>query len=242
MIYVTGDIHGGLDISSIAEWEEGKTLNHDDYLIIAGDFGIPWDFSTEEDNLMWWIESRPWTTLFIDGNHERFDYWKNQPVEEWNGGRTQKLHEHSRIRRLMRGEMFNIGGTSLFTMGGATSVDKAFRTEGKSWWPDELPSESEINHARETLDSAEWEVDYVITHTCASSLLAKTLYPKHDWEKPDTDRLTNFFNELEYKLVFKRWYYGHFHIDRDIDHRHTTLLDAIVPLGEGIPVGYSLGL
>ena len=92
------------------------------------------------------------------------------------------------------------------------------------------------------LDSVEWEVDYVITHTCASSLLAKTLYPKHDWEKPDTDRLTNFFNELEYKLDFKRWYYGHFHIDRNIDHRHTTLLDAIVPLGEGIPVGYSLGL
>ena len=52
MIYVTGDIHGGLDINSITEWEEGKTLNHNDYLIIAGDFGIPWNFSTEEDNLM----------------------------------------------------------------------------------------------------------------------------------------------------------------------------------------------
>lgn len=24
MVYVTGDIHGGLDINSIAEWKKGK--------------------------------------------------------------------------------------------------------------------------------------------------------------------------------------------------------------------------
>lgn len=82
MIYVTGDIHGGCTMNNIVEWEEGKNLTHDDYLVIAGDFGIPWEFSITEDDLIYWIESRPWTTLFVDGNHERFSWWKDQPIEE----------------------------------------------------------------------------------------------------------------------------------------------------------------
>lgn len=86
MIYVTGDIHGGCTMNNIVEWEEGKNLTHDDYLVIAGDFGIPWEFSITEDDLIYWIESRPWTTLFVDGNHERFSWWKDQPIEEWHGG------------------------------------------------------------------------------------------------------------------------------------------------------------
>ena len=234
MIYVTGDIHGGCTMNSIVEWEEGKNLTRNDYLIVAGDFGIPWDFSIVENDLLQWIESRPWTTLFVDGNHERFSWWEDQPIEEWHGGHVQRLRKYSRTRHLMRGEVFNFDGTSIFTMGGATSIDRACRIEGCSWWPEELPSEEEISYARKTLDSINWDVDYVITHTCASDLLSKTLYPYPNWQNPDTDRLTNFFNELEFKLDFKHWYYGHFHIDRSIDHRHTALMDAIIPLGEGV--------
>lgn len=177
MIYVTGDIHGGCTMNNIVEWEEGKNLTHDDYLVIAGDFGIPWEFSITEDDLIYWIESRPWTTLFVDGNHERFSWWKDQPVEEWHGGRVQRLSKYSRIRRLMRGEVFDFDGTTLFTMGGATSVDREWRIEGYSWWPEELPSIDEIEYARKMLDSVNWEVDYVVTHTCASDLLSKTLTP-----------------------------------------------------------------
>lgn len=151
MIYVTGDIHGGCTMNNIVEWEEGKNLTHDDYLVIAGDFGIPWEFSITEDDLIYWIESRPWTTLFVDGNHERFNWWKDQPIEEWHGGRVQRLSKYSRIRRLMRGEVFDFDGTTLFTMGGATSVDREWRIEGYSWWPEELPSEKEIKYARECL-------------------------------------------------------------------------------------------
>ena len=58
MIYVTGDIHGGCTMNNIIEWEEGKNLTHDDYLVIVGDFGIPWKFSITEDDLIYWIESR----------------------------------------------------------------------------------------------------------------------------------------------------------------------------------------
>lgn len=47
-VYVTGDIHGGLDMQKLRDWELGDSLTSDDYLIVAGDFGFPWGFSAEE--------------------------------------------------------------------------------------------------------------------------------------------------------------------------------------------------
>ena len=73
-VYVTGDVHGGLDMQKLRDWELGDSLASDDYLIVAGDFGFPWDFSAEECADIAWLESRPYTALFVDGNHERFDH------------------------------------------------------------------------------------------------------------------------------------------------------------------------
>lgn len=39
-VYVTGDIHGGLDMQKLRDWELGDSLTGDDYLIVAGDFGF----------------------------------------------------------------------------------------------------------------------------------------------------------------------------------------------------------
>lgn len=138
-VYVTGDIHGGLDMQKLRDWELGDSLGSDDYLIIAGDFGFPWDFSAEECADIAWMESRPYTVLFVDGNHERFDHWAERPMEPWHGGLTQRLSDTSSIRRLMRGEVFELDGKTVFIMGGATSVDRAYRIPYSSWWPQELP-------------------------------------------------------------------------------------------------------
>ena len=105
-VYVTGDIHGGVDMQKLRDWDLGDGLTSDDYLIIAGDFGFPWDFSAEECADIAWLESRPYTALFVDGNHERFDHWSERPMELWHGGLTQRLSDTSPIRRLTRGEVF----------------------------------------------------------------------------------------------------------------------------------------
>ena len=47
-VYVTGDIHSGLDMQKLRDWDLGDSLTSDDYLIVAGDFGFPLDFSAEE--------------------------------------------------------------------------------------------------------------------------------------------------------------------------------------------------
>ena len=77
---VTGDLHGGLDIQKLRDWEAGERLTRSDFLIVAGDFGYPWDFSPEECEEVAWLESRPYTLLFVDGNHERYATGRSAPT------------------------------------------------------------------------------------------------------------------------------------------------------------------
>lgn len=75
----------GSTCQKLRDWELGDSLTSDDYLIVAGDFGFPWDFSADECADIAWLESRPYTVLFVDGNHERFDHWEERPMEPWHG-------------------------------------------------------------------------------------------------------------------------------------------------------------
>ena len=101
MIYVTGDIHGEIDISKL-NTQNFSQAKAGDYLIVCGDFGLIWDMkpSRAEEYWMKWLSEKPWITLFVDGNHENFDRLKNYPItEEW-GGKVQKIYD--KVYHLMR--------------------------------------------------------------------------------------------------------------------------------------------
>jgi len=74
MIFITGDTHGDFDRFTSRNWPIGKTLTKDDYVIICGDFGGVWNYpghksyDQQEYNLNW-LNDKPFTTLFVDGNH-----------------------------------------------------------------------------------------------------------------------------------------------------------------------------
>ena len=92
-IYVTGDVHGRAEHGSsrfaFRSWPLGRTLTRDDAVIVAGDFGFVWDGSNAEKYWLDWFESKPWTTCFVDGNHENHHALAELPVREWNGGRDR---------------------------------------------------------------------------------------------------------------------------------------------------------
>ena len=236
MIFVTGDYHGGHDRHKLepARFPAGTTLTRSDYVIICGDFGMPWMGSNSELAELAWLNAQPWTTLFVDGNHECFDYLASLPTEQWHGGTVQRIDGYENLVHLMRGQVYELESTQVFTMGGATSVDRALRVAGWSWFPEELPSPAEYVEARRNLDRAGWEVDYVVTHTCSNRLLSRALYPDAGWQCPDVDELTFFLDELEERLAFRHWYFGHFHKDRALDERHSVLYQQVCALGASV--------
>ena len=155
-IYVTGDVHGraeyGASRVAFRSWPLGRTLTSDDVVIVAGDFGFVWDGSNAERYWLDWFESKPWTTCFVDGNHENHRMLAELPVREWNGGLVHEVRP--RVLHLMRGEVFDIDGLAVLAMGGAASNDRQYRREGRSWWPEEMPSEEEMDRYRADLQDA----------------------------------------------------------------------------------------
>lgn len=223
MIYVTGDLHGSYDIRKLSSefFPEGKGLTRNNHVIVCGDFGMPWDNSKSDGYWLDWLEAKPWTTLFVDGNHENFDLLDAMPVEEWNGGKIHRVRPN--IIHLMRGQVFTIDGKKFFTFGGAESIDKARRRAHISWWSQEMPSASEYEEGLANLDKHEWKVDYVITHTCS----VKAFYELEQYMITKFDKVPTavekYFDVLEEKLEYKQWYFGHYHDNGDFDDKHTVL-------------------
>ena len=121
MIFITGDTHGDWkERFDNLTFPEQKELTKDDYVIIAGDFGI-WNDSPYENYWFDWLEKKSFTTLFVDGNYENFDLLDKIPVCRWNGGFVHFIRPS--VIHLMRGQVFTIEGLKFFTFGGASSHD-----------------------------------------------------------------------------------------------------------------------
>lgn len=239
-IYVTGDVHGRAEHGSsrfaFKNWPLGRTLTRDDVVIVAGDFGFVWDGSNAERYWLDWLESKPWTTCFVDGNHENHHALAGLPVREWNGGLVHEARPH--VLHLMRGEVFDIAGATVLTMGGAASNDRQYRKEGRSWWPEEMPSEEEMEHCRASLDRVGWKVDHVATHE-APSALAEGLCRELGREYRG-DRLQRFLAELDDRLGYRAWFFGHYHGDKWCDARHRLIYRDIVLIEDVAPSSRNL--
>lgn len=225
-IFLTGDKHFPAEYKflSFKHFPLGRELDRDSYVIVLGDFGIVWDDSAEERWWLDWFNDKPWTTLFIDGNHCNFPLLNTYPVEEWNGGQTHVLRPH--IRHLMRGEIFNLNGFSFFCLGGAASIDKYLRQEGRSWWEQEIPNYEEFEHAANNLRAHGMKVDYILTHTTSNRTIQK-----FDKCFPIFDPVTNFLDKfVEEEVEYSKNLFGHFHQDRNIDEKHILLYNDIIEL------------
>lgn len=253
-IFLTGDIHGEIQISRLSskKFPEGTSLSKDDFVIILGDFGLVWDgqnaasrkkkpkaakgelqtvqepatdfWAASDTEKYWldWLSKKPWTTLFLDGNHENFDRLFAYPGEIFHGGRAARIWDC--VWYLKRGEVFTLAGMNFLAFGGAVSTDKHLRVEGRSWWSQEMPSEEDFHNALENLAAHYNYVDYVLTHTCPNSLRHRMpAVPGHGYCVGD--EVGAMLDDLIGIVRFRHWYFGHYHINYDLDAK-TTCLDS----------------
>lgn len=236
MIYITGDIHGDYDIRKLnsSSFPEGRTLTRKDYVIICGDFGLIWDNSKSDKYWISWLDSKPWTTLWIDGNHENFNLLKKYPVQYWKGGNIQKITEN--IFHLCRGNVFEIEGKKFFAFGGAESHDKQFRTYGKSIWKEELPSPDELKNGINSLKAVGNSVDIVITHSLPQRI-QEDIFSEEIYS---SNILTEYFDRIDSFLDFRYWFSGHYHISAEYDKKHYLIYNSIIKLTDtGFEIVYS---
>lgn len=253
-IFVTGDIHGD-PISRLSKkvFNKQKLMTdgqESNFVIICGDFGLVWDQvaeSKEERYLLNWLEQQPFTTLFVSGNHENFDrlYSSEYPIEEWCGGRVQKIRKH--VIHLMRGEYYNILGKTFFTFGGAQSHDiqdgildpndkqtikewnkdynKMFRINHVSWWEQELASDEEMTYGLAKLKEHDNKVDFIITHCLPQQIISGMFLGAYG-----CDKMTKYLDQINEVTQFSQWYAGHYHLDERYLSKYQVLYHQIIQI------------
>lgn len=244
MIFVTGDMHGNwMNRLKVDSFFEQKEMTKEDYVIICGDFGI-WDNSKSEQYNLDWLEDKPFTTLFVAGNHENYDILDNLPVEEWHGGKVNFLRPS--VIHLMRGQVFTIESKKFFTFGGASSHDISagilepddpdfkrkkkrldkdpsalYRINHVSWWSRELPDEDEMQEGLHNLEKQGYRVDYIITHSPYTSLLKQM---DDGSKRYDSDHLTDYLQKIRQEVDYKYWFFGHMHLNQEFKTEHSICL------------------
>ena len=79
------------------------------------------------------------------------------------------------------------------------------------------------------LKKAEYNIDFVITHTAPSHIIKEmnAFYR--------IDEYTDWLEGLSKKMNFSQWYFGHFHIDRTFENgKYIACFDEIAMLPEKI--------
>lgn len=158
-------------------------------------------------------------TLFcIHGNHERrpesLDVYDER---EWHGGQVFTEDRYPNILFAKDGEIYDLDGQKAIAIGGAYSIDKAWRVEGRSWWPDEQPSEEIKSRVEQSLENCSWSIDIVLSHTTPLKYEPTEVFIR-GVDQSKVDKSTEIWlDSIEDRLTYRKWYCGHYHTEKKID-------------------------
>jgi hypothetical protein len=218
MIFITGDTHGEFSKLSNTNWPISTLLTRDDYIIVTGDAGLIFHPVQSKDEIYWtkWISKKPWNLLMIDGNHENHPKLNQLPREEKFGGIVGKIADN--IYHLRRGEIYEIEGKKILTFGGAASIDKAYRTDGISWWAEEVPNYADMENCYRSMEKHNNSVDYIIAHTCPQAL-APVIAGRRGSIAFD-DPTQRMLDHITSGCTFRHFFCGHWHEDVSYGNYH----------------------
>ncbi len=151
-LLVVGDVHGS--------WTQmEKAIRHAkelgiDTIFQVGDYGIWHNDKPYLNRQQALLEQWDIQLLFIDGNHENFNMLYEKKILD-DG--TRYVREN--ITHVPRGYRWDWHGLTFLGLGGAASIDRKHRVEGRSWWPEELITVEDILTAQ-----SGGPVDVMFTH------------------------------------------------------------------------------
>ena len=104
---------------------------------------------------------------------------------------------------------------------------KLYRINHLSWWEQELPTKEEMEEGRRNLEANRNNVDFIVTHCCASStqvlLGGSGLF--------EVDYLNEYLEEVRQRVKFKKWFFGHYHDNKNVNAEEILLYEQIIQIG-----------
>ena len=217
-IFLVADLHTPHFIKKVlnSNFVKKYNINSKDYIIILGDTGLLSSnkITSEEKYIHRYLDDKPFTTLFIDGNHDNINIINNLDQIKLFDSIVGKLSD--KIFHLHRGCIYNILNKNILTIGGAFSIDYIHRRQDLNWWKDEILSPTDRSLI---LCNTKYKYDYILSHDCplhVIKLMHKRGYEICNIYGHHTNKfLDDIYSISKNKDNFKHWYFGHYHYDID---------------------------
>lgn len=214
---MAGDFHGEHAWARHVLKAAGRAGSH--AVVQVGDFGVYPDrggvhFLNEVNR---WAQQLGIPVLFVDGNHEDFDFLESFPIDDASGLRALRPW----VLHAPRGHRWTWRGLVWLALGGATSLDRADLTEGFDWFPGEAITTGDGFRA-----VGGGEADVMVTHDCPGGVLIPGLRPGR-WSQEaliDADAHRALLRQVVEAIRPTHLFHGHFH----------TRYDAELDLGQGL--------
>lgn len=154
---VAGDWHGSFSqADKVIRFAKEQGI---DTIFQVGDFGVWANDKPYLNQMQQLLKSFDIELYFIDGNHENFDMLYQKKILE-DG--TRYVRDH--ITYIPRGLRWVWHDMTFLGLGGAVSIDRDFRVEGRSWWAQEALTDEDILAAQFS-----GPVDVMFTHDSPNS-------------------------------------------------------------------------
>lgn len=232
MIAFLGDIHGvsrSLEIAAARAYANGASA-----LIQVGDFGV---YPGLLGRLIGAARRSPIPIYFIDGNHEDFRmiraWWDAMEADDVSVYHVVK----DQLRYVRRGSVLTVDGRQVAFLGGAGSIDYAYRKLGTDWFNEEQIADADVLRlelqalGNINLQALGKKVDLMVAHTpprwfidkhfdvtpARAAFVRRQFGVAPDWTDPSADKVQAAWESLGKPLLF-------------CGHMHATIQDGNVRL------------
>jgi hypothetical protein len=210
-LMLIGDTHG--NVAPLAHKLQIAQSHGIEHAFVLGDFGILPGMGgiVFIDEINRHANNHKVNLWAIPGNHEnhdQWDAWLSMPgLPKENGF----VAIRSRVWISPKVNTFVFGRKRWMVMGGAVSIDRRWRREGESWWPNETFSEKNL---ASVLDYKGKPIDYVLSHDCSNRTPWGFQLVPDPLSQENRERIDRALDHIQPKMHF----HGHMH--RKYDWKH----------------------
>ena len=223
-MYFLGDVHAESPLMRDFLNSEEK------YCLQLGDFGFIFKYNDWKWNrfLNHFEKNYPNKMIFtVLGNHENYDSIEKMPVKGMFGARCRKIR--SNVYAVERGEILSIEGLNILCIGGADSIDKAWRQDGISWWVQEKISDTDVKKTVEK--GLTCSFDMICSHAMPAFFMLQNFTPC--FQTGSEFSLEKIYCDIENNGGhIPLWIGGHVH--NSIDMTYNDTLFRSLDIGEKI--------
>lgn len=222
MVFITGDTHRNFG-NLLYMVSKKNVINPGDTIIILGDAGINYCGTDSDDDYYLKRKLNKFgVRLFcVHGNHEMNP--KNMPsykmvYDNEFKGLVYKEDQFDNLLFAVDGERYTICDKKVLVIGGAYSVDKFYRlANGYRWFSDEQPTKDDKDCVSAKINDYGYCVDVVLSHTCPKKYIPVEAFLPFISQDTVDNSMEEWLDKIEDKLDYKKWYCGHWHINKKID-------------------------